>query len=66
MCIRDRVTAAFNSDHALEPARLVRLVEPVLVITVAMAALHVLINGTPAQSHAFASDVQTEPGVVFR
>jgi DNA-binding LytR/AlgR family response regulator len=31
-----------------------------------MAALHVLINGTPAQSHAFASDVQTEPGVVFR
>ncbi len=60
------VTAAFNSDHVLDPARLVRLVEPVLVITVAMAALHVLVNGTPAQSHAFASDVQTEPGVVFR
>lgn len=60
------VTAAFNSDHALDPARLVRLVEPVLVITVAMAALHVLVNGTPAQSHAFAPDVHTEPGAVFR
>ncbi|MCR6658868.1 MAG: LytTR family transcriptional regulator [Asticcacaulis sp.] len=60
------VTATFNSDHALDPSRLVRLVEPVLVITVAMAALHVLVNGTPAQSHAFAPDVQTEPGATFR
>ena len=60
------VTAAFNSDHALDPARLIYLVRPVLVITVAMAALHVLISGTPAQSHAFAPEIKTEPGAAFR
>ena len=60
------VTATFNSDHSLDPARLLHLVGPVLVITLAMAMLHVLISGTPAQSHAFASDVKTEPGAAFR
>ena len=59
-------TAGFNSDHRLDPARLTHLVGPVLVITLAMAVLHVLISGTPAQSHAFAPDVKTEPGTVFR
>lgn len=60
------VTAGFNSDHRLDPARLFYLVGPVLVITLAMAILHVLISGTPAQSHAFAQDSQTEPGAAFR
>ncbi len=60
------VTAGFNSDHRLDPARLLYLVGPVLVITLAMAILHVLISGTPAQSHAFAPDVKTEPGAAFR
>ncbi len=60
------VTAGFNSDHSLNPARLVHLVGPVLVITLAMAVLHVLINGTPAQSHAFAPENRTEPGAAFR
>jgi len=60
------VTAGFNSDHRLEPVRLLHLVGPVLVITVAMAVLHVLISGTPAQSHAFTTDMKTEPGAAFR
>lgn len=60
------VTAGFNTDHTLDPRRLLSLIGPVLVITLAMAALHVLISGTPAQSHAFTAEDQTEPGAVFR
>ena len=60
------VTAGFNSDHALDPARLLYLVGPVLVITLAMAVLHVLISGTPVQSHAFAVENKTKPGATFR
>jgi len=60
------VTAGFNSDHRLDPTRLVHLAGPVLVITLAMAMLHVLISGTPAQSHAFAPENRTEPGAAFR
>ncbi|MGA9659561.1 MAG: LytTR family DNA-binding domain-containing protein [Asticcacaulis sp.] len=60
------VTAAFDSDHMLILGRMRYLIGPVLVITIAMSALHVLISGTPAQSHAFATDNKTEPGAVFR
>ena len=60
------VTAGFSTDHSLHPGRLLYLVGPVLVITLAMAALHVLISGTPAQSHAFKAEDKTEPGAVFR
>jgi DNA-binding LytR/AlgR family response regulator len=60
------VTASFSSDHRLDPARLFYLLGPVLVITLAMAVLHVLISGTPAQSHAFTAENRAEPGATFR
>ncbi len=60
------VTAGFSTDHTLDPRRLMYLIGPVLVITLAMAALHVLISGTPAQSHAFTAENKTEPGAAFR
>ena len=59
------VTAGVNG----QPPRLGNLpvyVPPVLVIALAMAALHVMVAREPAQSHAFMPDVKTEPGAALR
>ena len=59
------VTAGVNGRPP-QPHNLPVYVPPVLVIALAMAALHVMVAREPAQSHAFMPDVKTEPGAAFR
>ncbi|MFT4074907.1 MAG: LytTR family DNA-binding domain-containing protein [Asticcacaulis sp.] len=59
------VTAAVNRQPP-QAANLPVYVPPVLVISLAMATLHVMVRREPVQSHAFAPDVKTEPGATFR
>lgn len=59
------VTAAVNGQPP-QVMNLLVYVPPVLAISLAMATLHVMVAREPEQSHAFAPEVKTEPGAVFR